>query len=115
MAGAVLGFIDGASAAFTPAARPLIVSIMVASTIKGLLTGVAAGWVARRTNSMAYAVLVGFAVGFALSFAAAAVSPDTAGHYHYFEIILPGAIVGLIAGLLSQRYGALRHPQALKE
>jgi hypothetical protein len=85
----------------------VLLSIMVASTIKGLATGVAAGWTARRTNSMSLAVLCGLGVGLMLSFLAAYVSPDPAGHHYYLDIMLPGAIVGVIAGLASQRYGSL--------
>ena len=39
--GTVLGAIDGLSAWFTPAVRAQIVGIVVGSTIKGLIAGVA--------------------------------------------------------------------------
>ena len=102
--GAILGMIDGASAWFTPAVRPVILSIIIASTMKGLITGLLAGWVARVTNSIAYAVIVGLATGLLLSYLAAATSP---GHY-YFQIMLPGCILGGIAGFASQKLGRPR-------
>jgi len=108
LVGTVLGFLDGASAAFTPAARPILLFIMAASTVKGLITGAAAGWVARRTDSMVRAVVTGLGVGFVLSWLAAATTPDAEGNHHYLEIIVPGAIVGVLAGFASQRAGTPR-------
>jgi ABC-type uncharacterized transport system permease subunit len=46
--GAVLGALDGASAWFYPEVRNVIASIMVGSTIKGMLVGLLSGWFARR-------------------------------------------------------------------
>jgi len=40
-------------------------------------------------------------VGFALAFLVAYLQ-----HGYYFEIILPGSIVGMIVGYATQRYGA---------
>ena len=31
--------------------------------------------------------------------------PDKEGKHHYFEIMLPGAILGLVVGFVSQRWG----------
>ena len=42
-----------------PELRDQILSIVLGSTAKGLLTGLAAGWAARRWNSIYVAVLVG--------------------------------------------------------
>jgi hypothetical protein len=99
LVGGGLGLIDGLSAWFTPEARPQIVSIVLASTVKGLLTGAAAGEVARRWRSMTLAVTVGIVVGFVLSVLAAMGHPD-----HYWEIVLPGMLVGLLAGVIAQRH-----------
>jgi peptidoglycan/LPS O-acetylase OafA/YrhL len=104
IAGAVLGLLDGLSAWFTPEVRDQMLSIALGSTGKGLLTGLAAGWAARRWNSMAVAVLVGFAVGLALSYAVASMG-DANGNHYYLQIVLPGAVLGLIVGFASQRFG----------
>jgi len=104
VAGAVLGALDGLSAWFTPEVREQMLSIVIGSTFKGLLTGLAAGWVAKKWNSMTAAVLVGLGVGLALSYAVAALGDDAGNHY-YLQIVLPGSILGLIVGFASQRFG----------
>jgi hypothetical protein len=49
--GALLGALDRASAWFYPEVRNVIASIMVGSTIKGMLVGLLSGWFARNVNS----------------------------------------------------------------
>ena len=46
-------------------------------------------------------ILFGLAVGFVLAFLVAYLQ-----HGYYFEIILPGSIVGALVGWATQRYGA---------
>ena len=104
VAGAVLGVLDGLTAWFTPEVRDQMMSIVIGSTGKGLLTGLAAGWVAKRWNSMLAAVLVGLAVGFALSYAVASMG-DAQGNHYYLQIVLPGSILGLLVGFASQKFG----------
>ena len=99
--GTALGAVDGLSAWFTPAVRAQIVGIVVGSTIKGLIAGVAIGFFARKVHSLALGILFGLAVGFVLAFIVAQMQ-----HGYYFEIILPGSIVGIIVGYATQRYGA---------
>ena len=84
LAGGVLGLLDGRSAWFYPEARPMMLAIVVGSTIKGVLTGLAAGLVARWRKSFALGVVAGVVVGFALSTVAALGQPD-----HYWAIVLP--------------------------
>jgi len=50
--GAVLGIFDGLTAWFTPEARAGLAGIIVGSCFKGLLTGLAAGFFARKVKSM---------------------------------------------------------------
>jgi uncharacterized membrane protein (Fun14 family) len=102
--GAVLGILDGLTAWFTPEVRDQMLSIVIGSTGKGLLTGLAAGWAARRYDSMRVAVLVGLVVGFLLSFLVASM-PDASGNHYYLQIVLPGSILGLIVGFASQKFG----------
>jgi uncharacterized membrane protein (Fun14 family) len=102
--GAVLGILDGLTAWFTPEVRDQMLSIVIGSTGKGLLTGLAAGWAARRYDSMVVAVLVGLAVGFLLSVLVASM-PDAGGNHYYLQIVLPGSILGLIVGFASQKFG----------
>src|SRR2546430_5081153 len=98
--GALLGAIDGGTAWFTPAVRAQLAGIIVGSTLKGLIAGVAAGFFARKVNSVPF-ILFGLAVGFVLAFLVAYMQ-----HGYYLEIILPGSIVGMIVGYATQRYGA---------
>lgn len=99
--GAILGAIDGASAWFTPAVRNQLVGIVIGSTIKGLIAGVAIGFFARKVHSLLLGIIFGLGVGFVLAFIVAQMQ-----HGYYLEIILPGSIVGLIVGYATQRYGA---------
>ena len=69
--------------------------------MKGVIAGVAAGIFARKVNSVPLGILFGLAVGFVLAFLVARLQ-----HGYYFEIILPGSIVGGLVGWATQRYGA---------
>jgi hypothetical protein len=97
--GGALGLLDGLSAWFSPEARPILLGIVIGSTVKGLVTGVIAGLIARWKQSVTLGVLAGLALGFAGSSLAAWGQPD-----HYFEIVLPGMLVGAIVGFVTQRY-----------
>ncbi|MFZ0907888.1 MAG: hypothetical protein WA766_20230 [Candidatus Acidiferrales bacterium] len=100
--GGVLGIFDGLTSYFTPAVRAALVGIVIGSTIKGLIAGALIGWFARRVNSLALGIVFGLAVGLILAFAVAAMQPGP-DHY-YFQIMLPGGIVGLIVGYATQKY-----------
>ena len=97
--GAILGFLDGASAWFSPEARPLMLTIVVGSTLKGLATGFIAGLVARWRQSTALGIGAGLVAGFVLSSVAA-----IGQNGHYLEIVLPGMLVGALTGFVTQRY-----------
>jgi hypothetical protein len=98
--GAALGAVDGATAWFTPAVRAGIVGIVIGSTLKGMIAGIAAGWFARKVQSVAWGIAFGLLVGALLAYGIAAMQ-----HGYYFEIMLPGSIVGAIVGWATQRYG----------
>jgi hypothetical protein len=102
--GAVLGAFDGLTALFTPSAAPQIVGIVIGSTIKGLVVGVLVGWYAYRVSSMNKGILVGLTVAAFFAFLVAAM-PQPDGHHYWFEIMLPGCIVGLLVGYATQRFG----------
>ncbi len=103
--GALLGVFDGLTAWLTPAVRPYMIGIVIGSTIKGMIAGVLAGWFARRVDSVPAGIIFGLAVGLFLAYLVAAMPSETGEHY-YFEIMLPGGIVGAIVGWVTQRYGA---------
>jgi hypothetical protein len=97
--GAALGFLDGCSAWFYPEARSMMMPIVIGSTVKGLVTGLIAGFMARWRRSVVLGVAAGVLVGFALSSLAAAGQDG-----HYWQIVLPGMVVGAIVGYVTQRY-----------
>ena len=99
--GAILGAIDGGTAWFTPEARAGIIGIVIGSTVKGILAGIAAGWFARKVNNVAYGILFGLAVGALLAYGVVAAQ----GGKYFWEIMLPGSAVGAIVGWATQRYG----------
>src|SRR3954465_13739778 len=105
-AGAVLGLFDGLTAIFSPAVHSILLTIIVASTLKGLATGVAAGSVATKTTSVSRSVLAGLTVGLVLSATAAALVPDPQGNHYYVAIALPGMALGIIVGSAAQRFGS---------
>jgi hypothetical protein len=101
--GGFLGLLDGLSAWAYPEARPMMAAIVTGSVVKGIVTGLAAGLVARARRSIMLGVGVGAIVGAVLSHLAAAGQPD-----HYWAIVLPGMILGVIVGFATQRYGSPR-------
>jgi MFS family permease len=110
--GAVLGIFDGLTALISaPEVAPQIVGIVIGSTFKGLIVGVLTGWFATRVNSLRAGLLFGLAMGALFAFLVAAM-PTPDGKHYYWEIILPGSIVGLIVGYATQQYGVARRAQA---
>jgi hypothetical protein len=98
--GTILGAIDGMTAWFTPAVRAQVTDIVIGSTFKGLIAGIMIGVFARKVHSLALGILFGLAVGLLLAFIVAQMQ-----HGYYFQIMLPGGLVGLIVGYATQSYG----------
>ena len=99
--GAVLGFFDGLSALlYGPEIIPMIWGILAGSTFKGLVAGLIIGFVAQRTQSTATIVGVGLVVSALFAYLV------TIGSPYFWEIILPGSLVGLIVGFATARYRA---------
>lgn len=110
--GGVLGAIDGYGAKFSaPEVEPQLMEIIIGSTFKGLLVGAIVGWYALRVQSLAKGVLLGLVVSAFFAFLIAAMPNPDGGHY-WIEIILPGAIVGLIVGYATQKFG--KRPSTMK-
>lgn len=106
IAGGVLGAADGLTALISaPEVAPGIMGIVLGSMGKGLVAGILIGWFARKVDNLALGVVFGLAMGalFALPFALG-VDPNT-GKQYFWEILIPGSMVGLIVGFLTQRYG----------
>ena len=106
IAGGVLGVFDGlTSLVSAPEVAPQIATIVAGSMGKGLIAGVLIGWFARKVNNLAYGVAFGVAMG-ALFALPIALMPNPNGEAYFWEILIPGSLVGLIVGYLTQRYGA---------
>ena len=104
--GGILGIFDGLSALVSaPETAPGILGIVIGSTFKGLLVGALAGWYARRVHSVRAGVLFGLLCGAFFAFLVAAI-PQPSGVHYYWQIMLPGSVLGLIVGYATQRYGA---------
>src|SRR4029453_2198829 len=91
--GGFLGIFDGLTALISsPKEAPNIGTIVIFSSLKGVIAGLIIGLVAQRTNSLPIRIAVGLAVGAALAWLV------TLGTPYLWEIVLPGAAVGLIVG-----------------
>ena len=103
--GGILGIFDGLTAWFTPSVRDQLLTIVLGSTVKGLIAGFAIGYFSKKVDNLALGVVAGLAIGLLLAWGVAAM-PDESGQHYYFEIMLPGAIVGAIVGYATQKYRA---------
>ena len=104
--GAVLGALDGFSAlASAPEVAPQIVGIVIGSTGKGLVAGLLIGWFARKVQSLPLGILVGLGVGALLALPFALGKDPVSGKMYFWQIMIPGSIVGLIVGYATQRFG----------
>ena len=100
--GGVLGVFDGLSALISapndPAVKAGIVGIVIGSTVKGILTGALIGWFAKRTQSLGTAIVFGLAAGLALAFCVSLAQKFAGQNAYYWQIMLPGGILGVIVG-----------------
>lgn len=99
--GGILGVFDGLTALVSaPETRPEIVGIVIGSTIKGLIAGLLIGYFARKVKSLPLGILFGLVVGALLAYGVVLM-----GNGYFWEIVLPGSLVGIIVGYATQRYG----------
>ena len=107
--GGILGIFDGLSALVSapndPAIKAGIVGIVIGSTVKGLITGALIGWYAKRAASIGATIVFGLAVGLALAFVICILQKLGGQPPYYWQIMLPGGILGAIVG-----YATFRSP-----
>jgi hypothetical protein len=102
--GGFLGIFDGLSGLITaPEVAPQIIGIVLGSTIKGLISGVLIGLFARKVKSFPLGVAFGLLVGLALAGVVVWLQAAS-GKAYYWQILLPGALLGAIVGYVTQRY-----------
>jgi hypothetical protein len=107
--GGVLGIFDGMSALVSaPEVAPAIVGIVIGSTFKGIIAGVAIGYFSHKVKSLPLGILFGLAIGAFLAFLVAMNPDPETGRHYYWEIMLPGSLVGIIVGYATQKYGRPR-------
>jgi hypothetical protein len=107
--GGILGIFDGLSALVSsPEVSGQIAGIVVGSTFKGLIAGVLIGWFAKRVNSLPLGIVFGLLVGAALALPIAIMNSNALHHNYYWQIMLPGSVVGLLVGYATQRYESPR-------
>jgi hypothetical protein len=100
--GGVLGIPDGLSALVSagddPNIRAGIVGIVIGSTVKGLITGLLIGWFSKKVSSLPLGILFGFAVGTLLAYGVSMMQVAAGQPAYYWQIMTPGAILGIIVG-----------------
>jgi hypothetical protein len=112
--GGFLGIFDGLSALLSaPETAPQIVGIVFGSTVKGVVAGALIGFFARKVNSLPLGILFGLAVGLLLAWPIAAANAAQ-GHNYYWQIMLPGGLLGLIVGYATQRHAGARVAQVAR-
>jgi hypothetical protein len=105
--GGFLGIFDGLSALLSaPETAPQIGGIVVGSTIKGLITGVLIGYFSQKVHSWFLGIVFGLAVGGFLAFLVALLQYLGDGSVHFWQIMLPGAALGIIVGYATQAYAS---------
>ena len=111
--GGVLGVFDGLSALVSApnddAVKAGIVGIVIGSTVKGIITGLLIGWFAKRTQSLGTAIVFGLAVGLALAFCVSLAQKMAGQPAYYWQIMLPGGILGVIVGYVTFTQGRPVH------
>ena len=100
--GGVLGLLDGLSGFFEPSLAPVMTSVIAFSLLKGLVAGVAIGFFSQKVQSIALGMLAGLAIAAALSL----VVILKAGMALFWDIMLPGMLLGVIVGFSTQKFGS---------
>jgi hypothetical protein len=105
LVGAILGAFDGMTAWFEPSVREQIGTIVMLSSLKSVIAGLLIGVFAVFVRKRVAIALFGLAMGLILAYLVA-MSPDPkTGEHFYAQIMIPGAIVGLLVGYATARYG----------
>jgi hypothetical protein len=88
--GGTLGLLDG-----------LTGFLITFSMLKGLVSGVLIGYVSQKAHSMLVGILAGIAIAALLSFLVIL----RAGMALFWDIMLPGMLLGVIVGFCTQKFG----------
>jgi hypothetical protein len=84
-----------------PSLAPVMGSVITFSLLKGLVSGIVIGYVSQRIHSSLLGILAGVAIAAPLSFLVVL----HAGMALFWDIMLPGMLLGVIVGFATQRFG----------
>ena len=101
--GGTLGLMDGLSGFFEPSLAPIMGSVITFSMLKGLVSGIAIGYLSQKVRSMFWGILAGIAIAAVFSLLVWL----QAGMKLFMDIVLPGMVLGAIVGFATQRWGKL--------
>src|SRR5882757_3001328 len=104
--GGALGLLDGLSGFFEPSLAAVMGSVITFSLLKGLLAGIATGYVSQRVHSMLLEIVAGIGIAAALSLLVIL----HAGMALFWDIMVPGMLLGGIVGFATQRFGRKNEP-----
>jgi hypothetical protein len=99
--GGTLGLLDGLSGFLEPSLAPVMSSVITFSLLKGLVSGIAIGYVSQRFHSMLVGILAGVGIAAALSLLVIL----HAGMALFWDIMLPGMLLGVVVGFTTQKFG----------
>ena len=99
--GGTLGLLDGLSGFLEPSLAPVMTSVITFSMLKGLLSGLAIGFFSQRVRSMPLGLLAGIVIAALLSLLVIL----RAGMGLFWDIMLPGMLLGLLVGFATQKFG----------
>ncbi len=99
--GGTLGLLDGLSGFLEPSLAPVMTSVITFSLLKGLVAGVVIGYVSQKLHSIALGMLAGMAIAAVLSLLVIL----HAGMTLFWDIMLPGMLLGVIVGFTTQKFG----------
>jgi hypothetical protein len=99
--GGTLGLLDGLSGFFEPSLAPVMGSVITFSLLKGLIAGVAIGYLSQRIRSTLIGIVAGIGIGTVLSLLVVL----HAGMALFWDIVWPGMLLGAIVGFATQRFG----------
>jgi hypothetical protein len=99
--GGTLGLLDGLSGFFEPSLAPMMGSVITFSMLKGLIAAIAIGYLSQRVRSMAIGTIAGIAIAAVLSL----VVVLHAKMALFWDIMLPGMLLGAIVGFATQKFG----------
>ena len=100
--GGTLGLLDGLSGFLEPSLAPVMSSVITFSLLKGLVSGVAIGYVSRREFIRSR---WGCSRGSAIAAVLSLLVILRAGMALFWDIMLPGMLLGVVVGFTTQKFG----------